>query len=295
MPRVVVFGSINMDVVARTPRHPAVGETVLGTTLTLVPGGKGANQAVAASRLGAPTELAGRVGTDVFGDTLLDFLAAEKIGLGALRRVGGVATGTALIVVDSGGDNTIVVVPGANHALSTADVEDMAVEPGDVVVVQFEFPLKVVHAVLARARNNGARTVLNPAPAQPSPPELLDLADFVVLNQSELASLSGAHEVVSGLQSLRQRPDQVVIATLGAHGATALVGDRLVQVPGRNVRVVDTTGAGDCFVGALAAALCSWAHVDEAVHFANMAASLAVQREGAGTGMPYLVDVEGLA
>lgn len=295
MARVVVVGSINMDVVARAPRHPTVGETVLGTTLALVPGGKGANQAVAASRLGAPTELVGRLGTDAFGDILLDFLAAEKMGLEGVRRVNGVATGTALIVVGDGGDNTIVVVPGANHGLTTADVEDMPVEPGDVVVVQYELPLEVVHAVLTRARRNGARTVLNPAPAQPSRPELLALADFVVLNEGELALLCGADEVIPGLRSLRRRPQQVLVATLGAHGAIALVGDHVVAVPGLDVPAVDTTGAGDCFVGALAASLCSWADVEEAVHFANLAASLAVQRAGAGTGMPYLADVEALA
>lgn len=294
MAQAVVVGSINMDVVAGAPRHPRVGETVLGTTLALLPGGKGANQAVAASRLGAPTELVGRLGTDTFGDILLDFLAAEKLGLDGVRRLNGVATGTALIVVSDAGDNTIVVVPGANRALTIADVEDVPVAAGDVVVVQYELPLEVVHAVLTRARRNGARSVLNPAPAQPSPPELLSLADFVVLNQGELALLSGAEEVAPGLQSLRQRPEQVLIATLGARGAIALVGDHVVPVPGRSVPVVDTTGAGDCFVGALAASLCSWADVEEAVHFANLAASLAVQRAGAGTGMPYLADVEAL-
>jgi ribokinase len=310
MSRVVVVGSINMDVVARTTRNPAVGETVLGTGLSFFPGGKGANQAVAASRLAAPTELVARVGTDAFADSLLEFLAAEKIGASGVRRLTDVATGTALIVVDDHGDNTIVVIPGANHAMTIADVDAVAVETDDIVVVQYELPLEVVYAALSRARRNGARTILNPAPAQESPPELLRLADYLVVNETELtfftqsdftqsdfthSDFTHSDDVVAGLEALRQRPDQVVIATLGPDGAVALIGDDTVHAQGHQVAVVDTTGAGDCFVGALAAALCSWAEVDEAVHFANLAASVAVQRPGAGTAMPHLADIEGLS
>jgi ribokinase len=163
--RVVVVGSINMDVIATAPRPPAVGETVLGSGLRFLPGGKGANQAVAAGRLKAPTELIGRVGTDAFGESLLAFLSAEKIGLAGVTRLGGVATGTALIVVGDDGDNTIVVVPGANGAMTPADADSVTVEVDDIVVVQFELPLEVTYAALSRARRNGARTILNPAPA----------------------------------------------------------------------------------------------------------------------------------
>jgi ribokinase len=295
MSRVLVVGSINMDVVAHTRRHPAVGETVLGIGLRFFPGGKGANQAVAASRLAAPTELVGRVGADAFGDTLLAFFSAERVGVSGVQQLTDRATGTALVVVDDSGDNTIVVVPGANHAMTMADADAVAVETDDIVVVQYELQLEVVYAALSRARRNGARTILNPAPAQKSPPELLRLADYLVVNQSELSFFTHADDVVSGLEALRTRPDQVVIATLGGRGATALIGTEAVQVPGREVPVVDTTGAGDCFVGALAAALCSWSEVDEAVHFANLAASLAVQKPGAGAGMPHLADIEGLS
>jgi ribokinase len=150
----------------------------------------------------------------------------------------------------------------------------------------------VVAAALGRAKEAGARTVLNPAPAQHPPPELLALADVLVVNQTELAFFSDGRG--GDLATLRQRPDQVVIATLGPDGARALIGEEVVTVKGRPVEVVDTTGAGDCFVGALAAALCTWAEVDEAVHFANLAASLAVQRPGAGSGMPHLADIEAL-
>jgi ribokinase len=138
----------------------------------------------------------------------------------------------------------------------------------------------------------GARTVLNPAPAQSAPADVLELPDVVVVNETELAFFSGTEDVVDGLRAMCRRRDQLVVATLGAHGVAALIGDEVVRVPGHEVPVLDTTGAGDCFVGALAAAMCSWAEIDEAIHFANLAASLAVQRLGAGTGMPHLSDVE---
>lgn len=295
MSRVFVIGSINMDVVATAPRQPALGETVLGTGLQFVPGGKGANQAVAAARLKAPTELVGRVGRDAFGAALLEFLTGEQVGRAGVAADDDAPTGTALIVVDGNGDNTIVVVPGANHTMTRADADAIAVGGDDIVIVQYELPLDVTYAALSRARRNGARTILNPAPAQASPPELLRLADFVVVNQTELAFFAPGDDIAAAMRAFRQRPDQVIVATRGADGAFVLLGNDVVRIQGRQVPVVDTTGAGDCFVGALAAALCSWADAEEAVHFANLAASLAVQRFGAGTSMPVLADVEALA
>lgn len=290
------MGSANVDIVARAPHHPATGETVLGTTLSFVPGGKGANQAVAASRLGAPVELVARVGSDTFADWLLQFLANERVGTAGVARHPNAATGTAVVVVDGDGDNTVVVVPGANHALTEADVADVAVGDGDVMLAQFELRLEVVHAALARGAAAGAWTILNPAPPQAVSDELLlTLPDVLVVNRGELSFFAGTTDVEAGLRALRRRSEQMVVATLGADGVAALIDDELLRVPGHHVSVVDTTGAGDCFVGALAAALCSWAEVEEAIHFANLAASLAVQRPGAGTGMPYLSDIEELA
>jgi ribokinase len=274
--QVVVVGSINIDVVARAPHHPAVGETVLGTDLKLVPGGKGANQAVAAARLGARTRLVGRVGSDGFGDTLLAFLAGEGVDVSSVGRDPGAPSGTALIVVGDG-DNTIVVVPGANAALTAEDVATAAMGRGDVVVAQYEIPLPVVGAALRRAKSAGALTVLNPAPALASPADLLDLADVVVMNETEEAVLGG---------QLPTRADQVLVVTLGARGAVARIGAATIEVEGRPVDVVDSTGAGDCFVGALATALGRGDGVADALAFANAAAALSVQQFGAGTGMP---------
>jgi ribokinase len=271
-----VVGSINIDVVASTPHHPAVGETVLGTDLRLVPGGKGANQAVAAARLGARTQLVGRVGADGFGDTLLEFLDGEGVDVTSVARDPDAPSGTALIVV-GGGDNTIVVVPGANATVTLDDVERVDFGRGDVVVAQYEIPLPVVLGALQRAKSAGSLTVLNPAPALASPDELLDLADVVVMNETERAVLG---------RQVPTRVDQTLVVTLGARGAVARTGDDIVEIEGRAVEVVDSTGAGDCFVGALATALGRGDRLADALGFANAAAALSVQQFGAGTGMP---------
>jgi ribokinase len=296
MGRVVVVGSTNMDVLARAPHHPAVGETVLGSDLRFAPGGKGANQAVAAARLGAPTALVGRVGADAFGDTLVHFLGAEGVDLSAVRRSPDAPTGTALIVV-AGADNTIVVVPGANAAMTPADLDGVRFDAGDVVVAQQEIPLDVVRAAFERAKQSGAITLLNPAPALPAGIDLLALVDIVVLNELELAGLTAgpvptSADEATGLAGQLQRhgPDAVV-ATLGADGAVALAGSQRIREMGRAVEPVDSTGAGDCFVGALAARLAAGDPMGRAMHIANVAASLSVQRFGAGTSMPTLAEV----
>jgi ribokinase len=288
-----------MDIVASAARHPAVGETVLGTDLRFVPGGKGANQAVAAARLGAPTALLGKVGADAFGESLLGFLAGEGVDLRGVQRSPGTPTGTALIVVAKDSDNSIVVVAGANTTLDVGDVDGIDLAPGDVLVAQYEIPLAVVQVALARAKGAGASTILNPSPAVPTSDEILMLADVVVLNETELALLTGgtapstAEEAEILARDVRRRADQVVIATLGAGGAVALVAGKVVRVPGCVVDAVDTTGAGDCFVGALAASLCSGTDIAGAVRFANLAASISVQRFGAGTSMPSLAELGG--
>jgi ribokinase len=296
--KVVVVGSLNMDVVATAPRHPAIGETVLGTGLRFVPGGKGANQAVAAARLGATTVLIGKVGGDAFATSLLEFLASQGVGLGGVTRSPDEPTGTALIVIGERSDNTIVVVPGANATLATGDLDGVELQPGDVVVAQYEIPLPVVQAALTRAKAAGASTILNPAPALATPDEVLPLADVIVLNETELGVLTGAGLASSAADAgrlsrvLRRRGGQAIIATLGADGAVALIGEEIVRIAGRPVPVVDSTGAGDCFVGAMAAALCSGTEIGEAARFANVAASLSVQQFGAGTSMPSLADVD---
>jgi ribokinase len=297
MGRVFVAGSINMDVVATADRHPRVGETVAGREVLYFPGGKGANQAVAASRLGAKTTLIGRLGKDSFGADLKTFLSAQGIDLGSVRDTDA-HTGTAIITVAEA-DNTIVVIPGSNALVGADDVADVPLAKGDVAVSQFEIPLPTITAFFHRAREAGVVTVLNPAPAQMMPRELLALVDILVLNETELGFLAGselsdgdeAARIIDVARQLQARADQTICVTLGKRGVLVLAGREEIAVPARAVKVIDTTGAGDCFVGALAARLADGAPVRAALAFANAAASISVQRMGAGPSMPTAAEV----
>ncbi|MGL9620032.1 ribokinase [Bradyrhizobium sp. U531] len=297
MGRVFVAGSINMDVVATADRHPRVGETVAGRQVLYFPGGKGANQAVAASRLGARTTLIGRLGRDAFGAELRTFLGAQGIDLDSVRDAD-THTGTAIITV-AASDNTIVVIPGSNALVSADDVAAVPMAKGDVAVSQFEIPLPTIAAFFARARAAGAVTVLNPAPAQTMSRELLALVDILVLNETELGFLAGAElsesdeavEIIGVARKLQARADQTICVTLGRRGVLALAASEELAVPGRTVKAVDTTGAGDCFVGALAAQLADGMPLRAALTFANIAASISVQRMGAGPSMPTAAEV----
>lgn len=299
MGRVFVAGSINMDVVATADRHPKVGETVAGRQVLYFPGGKGANQAVAASRLGARTTLIGRLGKDSFGAELKAFLCDQGIDLGYVVETADAHTGTAIITVAQA-DNTIVVVPGANGLVGADDVEVVPLLAGDVAVSQFEIPLPAIAAFFRRARAAGATTLLNPAPAQAMPPELLALVDILVLNETELGFLAGselsehdeAARIIEVARRLQASEDQTICVTLGKRGVLALAGREEIAVPGRVVKALDTTGAGDCFVGALAAQLADDMPLRAALAFANAAASISVQRMGAGPSMPTAAEVK---
>ncbi|PIT05663.1 ribokinase [Bradyrhizobium nitroreducens] len=298
MGRVFVAGSINMDVVATADRHPRIGETVAGRQVLYFPGGKGANQAVAASRLGAGTTLIGRLGKDAFGAELRQFLGDQGIDLGYVQDTAEAHTGTAIITVAKS-DNTIVVIPGANGLVGADDVGIVPMLKGDVAVSQFEIPLPTIAAFFRRAREAGAVTVLNPAPAQAMPGELLALVDILVLNETELGFLGGAEltdadeaaTIIAVARELQARADQTICVTLGKRGVLALAGGEELVVPGRPVKAVDTTGAGDCFVGALAAQLADGVPLRAALAFANAAASISVQRMGAGPSMPTAAEV----
>jgi ribokinase len=298
MGRVFVAGSINMDVVATADRHPRIGETVAGTAVLYFPGGKGANQAVAAAKLGAPTTLIGRLGKDAFGDQLKAFLAAEGIDLSFVQQTSQAHTGTAIITV-ANADNTIVVVPGANALVSAADVEAPVLAKGDIAVSQFEIPLPAISAFFKRARAAGATTILNPAPAVEFDRQLLDLVDILILNETELGFLTKTelHDTddyprfIEAARSLQAGKDKTICVTLGKRGVLALVNGQPLVIDGRAVKAVDTTGAGDCFVGAVAAQLAGGKTIHDALHYANMAASICVQRMGAAPSMPTVAEV----
>ena len=298
MGRVFVAGSINMDVVATADRHPRVGETVAGRAVHYFPGGKGANQAVAAAKLGTPTTLIGRLGADAFGQQLRTFLAAQGVHLAFVKDTADIHTGTAVITI-ANADNTIVVVPGANALVSAEDVTVPVLTEGDIAVSQFEIPLPTIGAFFKRARAAGATTILNPAPAIACGPELLDLVDILILNETELGFLTNTElhdsddpaRFIEAARTLQTGPGKITCVTLGKRGVLAVIDGEASMIAGRAVKAIDTTGAGDCFVGALAAQLAGGTPIRDALDYANAAASICVQRMGAAPSMPTAAEV----
>jgi ribokinase len=298
MGRVIVAGSINMDVVATADRHPKVGETVAGKDVFYFPGGKGANQAVAAAKLGAPTTLIGCLGRDTFGRDVKAFLTVEGVDVTLVREIQEAQTGAAVITV-ADADNTIVVIPGANALLNVSDVTTPSLAKGDVTVSQFEIPLPTIEAFFAHARAAGATTILNPAPAVALGRELFDLVDILILNETELGFLTKldvreTHDqaiIIDAARSLQANGDKVICVTLGKRGIIALVNNETLAIAGRVVKAIDPTGAGDCFVGAVAAQLAGGIPMIQALEYANMAASICVQRIGAAPSMPSMAEL----
>ncbi|WP_426687717.1 ribokinase [Rhodanobacter ginsengiterrae] len=290
MTRIVVVGSINMDLVTQAARFVGPGETIMGERFLTVPGGKGANQAVAAARLGAEVTLVGATGDDAFGQQLRAGLAAEGIDLGHVAQLDDVASGTASITV-AGGENQIIVVPAANAHVTPAHVENARalVERADVVLVQMEIPLETVEATLRLGHRLGVPVILNPAPAQKLPTEWLRLARYVTPNQHELAILLGA-DADEDFRSLMRRAPCPVVLTRGGDGAWYREDGDPVHQSGFAVEVVDSTGAGDTFNAALAVFLREGLAV--AVRKACAAAALSVTKLGAQGGMPSLAEVE---
>ncbi len=291
---VVVVGSLNMDLVIRAPRHPQPGETILGGEFSTFPGGKGANQAVAAARLGAMSTLVGRVGNDAFGDSLLDTLAQDGVNTTLVRRDARAPTGVALITVDEAGQNTIVVASGANGQLAPEDIgtAEAAIKETRVVVLQLEIPLPTVQRTIDLARKYGALVVLNPAPAQPLESKLLAGVDYLVPNQSELRLLTGLDDTAAGAKELREAGVKNVIVTLGEAGVAGFTEGGEFQLAAHEVQVVDTVAAGDAFVGALAVALMEGRTAREAARWGNAAGALAVMHEGAQPSLPRRAEVE---
>ena len=291
--RIAVVGSINMDLVTQAPRFPQPGETLLGEGFVTVPGGKGANQAVAAARLGAQVALVGALGRDAFGDQLHAGLAREGIELSHVRRLDDAASGTASITV-AAGENSIVVVPAANARVTPAQVEAASevLARADVVLVQMEIPLETVHATLRLGQRLGVPVILNPAPARQLPAEWLQLARYVTPNQHELAVLLGA-DPAEDFRSLMQRAAVPIVLTRSGEGAWYREREGATQHQcAFRVPVVDSTGAGDTFNAALAVFLHEG--LPRAVRKACAAAALAVGRLGAQAGMPRAAELDTL-
>ncbi len=292
MSRVIVVGSINVDLVVAADRLPRPGETVLGGRFARHFGGKGANQAVAAARAGASVEMVGAVGRDPDGDASLAALAAEGIDVSRVRRVEA-PTGVAIIAVDADGENQIVVASGANAEVTAADAALTGLAPGPgVLLTCLEIPISSVCAAVAAATRIGLRSVVNPAPAQRLPVELLALAPILTPNRDELLAIVGAIDLDAALRSLAEAGAGPVAVTLGSDGALLVEGARRVDLPAVRVSAVDATGAGDTFSGVLAAWIADGHSLDEAVRAANVAAALSVTRPGARVGMPRRAQIE---
>lgn len=289
---VVVVGSANLDVVLSVAQIPRPGETVVAGGSARGPGGKGANQAIAAARSGARTAFVGAVGSDAGGQLLRSALEGSGVDVSALRQVDG-SSGTAYVVVDGRGENCIVVDAGANASLTSLTPEELTVvRDAQVVLCQLEIPLDAVLSALSAAREAGVRTVLNAAPARALPPELLASVEVLVVNEHEALTVADVSTLEDAVRALLERVPEVVV-TLGAAGA--LVGGRtggLTAVPGVPARVVvDTTGAGDTFCGALAAAQSRGDDLVQAARTACAAASLSVETAGAGSSAPRLPEI----
>ena len=289
--RVVVVGSINLDLVAFVPRLPTAGETVLAERFERHFGGKGANQAVAAARAGATVEMVGAVGRDADGDACLEALAGEGVDVARVARVDA-PTGVALIAVDPAGENQIVVVPGANDAVSADAVSGLAAGRG-VLLASLEVPISVVVAAVTAARGLELDPVVNPAPARPLPPDLLRAAPILLPNEGEASTLAGVNAVGDAITHLRTMGVGQLVVTRGAAGITVLDGGRREDVPAIATDLaVDTTGAGDTFAGVFAAWLAGGATLLEAARAGNAAASLSVRSAGARSGMPRRAEIE---
>jgi len=290
---ITVVGSLNMDLVARAPRIPEPGETIIGTGFRTAPGGKGANQAVAAARLGAQVSMVGRVGVDAFAGQLLDNIAAAGVDYTFVVQDSEAATGVALIVVDDAGQNSIVVASGANMRLVPADVDaaEAVISSADVLLLQLESPLETVTRAAELAHAHGVRVILNPAPARSLPAALLSIVDVLVPNEGETALLTGLPvgsdaEAEAAAAALRDIGVGTVILTLGQRGAILASEKGTQLLPAFDVSPVDTTAAGDAFVGGFAVALAEGRTLAEAVRWGNAAGALATTKLGAQPSLP---------
>jgi ribokinase len=299
--RVAVVGSLNMDLVARAARLPLPGETLAGQSFTQVPGGKGGNQAVAAARLGAQVAMLGRVGADANGVALRAGLEAEQIDCSALETSPSAPTGVALIIVDDGSQNAIVIIAGSNGEVTPATIarHEAVLAAADVVVCQLETPPDAVRAALAAARRLGKTVVLNPAPATgPLPADWLPLIDYLIPNETEAAMLTGLpvgspEQAATAAAALRRAGARNVLVTLGAQGVLAVLDDGAPQhFAAPRVAAVDTTAAGDTFIGGFAAQLAQGAALDDAIRFGQRAAALSVTRAGAQPSIPTRAELD---
>ncbi len=288
---VIIFGSINVDFIGMVPRLPTAGETILGDRLMIAPGGKGANQALAARRAGASVRLVGAVGDDQSAETALALLKAEGVDLSGVAKTDD-HTGCALILVEQSGENSIAVLSGANRRVGAAQLRDHDIGSGDVLVLQQEIPAEAVEAAAVDAHRRGATVILNCAPYRPVERSLFDFVSILVANENEAIALAGhllgqSLEAEAAMSALARTLKLAGILTAGASGSVAFEGDAVTRVAAMPVTATDTVGAGDTFVGVLAASIEAGEPLASAMQYASVAASLACTASGAQPAMPH--------
>lgn len=292
--KIIVVGSMNMDMVVKTSHIPKPGETVLGGSFLMNPGGKGANQAVAVARLGGDVTFVGKIGDDIFGKQSSQLFDEEGVDTRGILADDQSPSGIALITVDERGENSIVVAPGANANLQPEDVEVVLRKypEGRILLIQLEIPMRTVEHAARIAKDMGLQVILNPAPANESVADMFPLIDVITPNTTEAEMLSGIpitdiHSARAAAEHIQQRGVRQVIVTLGKAGAVLLENGTFAHIPAPQVEAVDTTAAGDVFNGALAVALSEGKNLKSAVTFACHAAALAVTRMGAQSSIPF--------
>lgn len=293
MGRVIVAGSINMDIITRVSNLPATGETIKGKYVEYLAGGKGLNQAIASAKMGAETILIGRLGNDIFADTLRDFIKQHNVNIDYIKNTPK-ESGTAFINVADNGQNTIVVVTGSNGDVGVDDIEAISINKDDIAISQFEIPIPTVLALFKKAKSVGARTILNPSPIQNISNELLSVVDILIVNETELGFIKGEsinedtsiEDITKVANQTKNNSTQTIIVTLGSKGAL-IVDTEAYLVDAHKVCAIDTVGAGDCFTGVAASELVKGKTLKESIQTANKAASICVTRKGAAPSMPH--------
>lgn len=300
MKKITVVGSLNMDVVIETPHMPKCGETISGRKVTMVPGGKGANQAYAVGKLGGDVTMIGAVGTDASGEALLDNLRSVNVNVSGIRKLQDGTTGQAFIAVDDNGDNSIIIIAGTNGHVTKEVIDENAqiIRESDIVIMQLEIPLEVVEYVKELALEAGKTVIVDPAPAVSDIPESFwQGIDYIKPNETELAILTGEKmstedELVKGARKMIEKGVKNVIVTLGGDGCLFVTTDTAELFPSNKVKAVDTTAAGDSFTAAFALALSQGADYKEAIRLGQKVSSIAVTRKGAQTSIPSMEEVQ---
>ena len=295
---IIVFGSINMDLVVYSDKQPTKGETILGNSFETFQGGKGANQAVAVAKLGLPVSLIGKVGNDVFGDELLENLNRETVDTSMIVRHEGPSGVAFIYVFEETSENHIIVISGSNKEVKSNQISDKELSTSDVLISQLEVPPSEIEDLFIRAKNSGTYRMLNAAPALEISKNLIRETDLLVMNESELENLSersvdneNIDSIAEAIKVLNLKTTQSIAVTLGSKGVYVYTNQKGDFIDGHKIEAVDTTGSGDCFIGALAAHYLKSNDLLDSVNFANKAAALSVTKRGASASMPTLEEV----